>query len=32
IKHYNTSAAHIVESVNKSLKSLKTDYLDVLLK
>jgi predicted oxidoreductase len=31
IKHYDTSAAHIEASVNRSLKNLQTDYVDVLL-
>lgn len=31
IKHYDTSAAHIEASVNRSLANFKTDYLDVLL-
>ena len=31
IKSYNTSAAHIIESVNQSLINFGTDYLDVLL-
>ncbi len=31
IKHYDYSRNHIVNSVNQSLKNLKTDYLDVLL-
>ncbi|MES2829419.1 MAG: aldo/keto reductase [Bacteroidota bacterium] len=31
VNHYNTSAAHILKSVDTSLKSLKTDYLDVFL-
>jgi predicted oxidoreductase len=31
IKHYDTSAAHIVGSVHESLQRLGTDYLDVLL-
>lgn len=31
IKHYDTSARHIVESVERSLRQLSTDYLDVLL-
>ncbi|MCA1056531.1 aldo/keto reductase family oxidoreductase [Rossellomorea aquimaris] len=29
--HYNTSRKHIVESVEQSLKNLRTDYIDVLL-
>ncbi|WP_409253266.1 aldo/keto reductase [Bacillus sp. SCS-153A] len=29
--HYNTSKEHIIESTENSLKSLKTDYIDVLL-
>jgi predicted oxidoreductase len=29
--HYNTSKAHIIKSAEKSLTSLKTDYIDVLL-
>ncbi len=31
IKSYNTSAAHIIESVNQSLTNFGTDYIDVLL-
>ncbi|GAB4177536.1 MAG: aldo/keto reductase [Calditrichia bacterium] len=31
IKYYDTSFQHIVESVNRSLQNLRTDYLDVLL-
>lgn len=31
IKHYDTSAAHIVASVDRSLRNLSTDYIDVLL-
>jgi predicted oxidoreductase len=31
IKHYDYSQKHIVTSVEKSLKNLKTDYLDLLL-
>jgi predicted oxidoreductase len=31
IKHYDTSAAHVVASVESSLRALRTDYLDVLL-
>ena len=31
VKHYDTSSAYIVESVEKSLKYLSTDYLDLLL-
>lgn len=31
IKHYDTSAAHIIQSVENSLKNLHTNYLDVLL-
>lgn len=31
IKHYDTSKAHILASVDNSLKNLNTDYLDVLL-
>jgi len=30
-KHYNTSEAHILNSVEKSLNNLKTDYIDLLL-
>ncbi|MTI39625.1 aldo/keto reductase [Fulvivirga lutimaris] len=30
-KQYDTSKAHIIDSVNRSLKSLNTDYLDLLL-
>ena len=31
VKHYDTSKAHIVGSVENSLKDLNTDYLDLLL-
>ncbi|MGA7937679.1 MAG: aldo/keto reductase [Kovacikia sp.] len=31
IKHYDTSRAHILASVDNSLKQLQTDYLDLLL-
>ena len=31
IQHYDTSAAHIVASVEQSLRALGTDYLDLLL-
>jgi predicted oxidoreductase len=31
VKHYDTSAKHIIWSVENSLKNLKTDYLDLLL-
>lgn len=31
IKHYDSSAEHIIYSVEKSLKNLNTDYLDLLL-
>lgn len=31
IKHYDTSSKHILASVNHSLKSLRTDYIDLLL-
>ncbi|MET3647530.1 aldo/keto reductase [Phyllobacterium ifriqiyense] len=31
IKHYDTSSAHIRASVERSLKNLHTDYIDVLL-
>ena len=31
IKSYNTSAKHIKESVETSLKNLHTDYIDTLL-
>lgn len=31
VKHYDYSKAHIISSVNQSLKNLGTDYLDVLL-
>jgi predicted oxidoreductase len=31
IKHYDTSRAHILRSVDNSLKALRTDYLDLLL-
>lgn len=30
-KHYRYSASHIIESVNNSLRNLKTEYLDLLL-
>ena len=30
-KHYNTSNAHIVASVENSLRELRTDYIDLLL-
>ena len=29
--HYNTSSRHIIQSAENSLKSLKTDYIDLLL-
>ncbi|UII56749.1 aldo/keto reductase [Cytobacillus spongiae] len=31
VKHYDTSQAHILKSVENSLSRLKTDYIDVLL-
>jgi len=31
IKHYDTSKAHIIASVERSLKNLQTDYIDLLL-
>lgn len=31
VKHYDTSQAHIIASVDNSLKQLHTDYLDLLL-
>jgi predicted oxidoreductase len=31
IKHYNTSKEHIVQSVENSLRKLKTDYIDIFL-
>lgn len=31
IKHYDTSAAHIIKSVESSLKKLRTDYIDIFL-
>ena len=31
VKHYNTSFKHITESVENSLKRMKTDYIDILL-
>ena len=31
LKHYDTGAAHITASVERSLKNLRTDYLDLLL-
>lgn len=31
VKHYDTSAKHIISSVERSLKNLHTDYLDVFL-
>ncbi len=31
LKHYDTSSAHIVASVERSLRNLGTDYLDLLL-
>ena len=31
IQHYDTSASHILNSVENSLKNLKTDYIDLLL-
>ena len=31
VRHYNSSAKHITESVNNSLRNLKTDYVDLFL-
>jgi predicted oxidoreductase len=31
VRHYNTSAAHILKSLDTSLKNLKTDYIDIFL-
>jgi predicted oxidoreductase len=31
VKHINTSAEHITESVERSLKNLRTDYIDIFL-
>lgn len=31
VKHYDTSKEHIINSVENSLKNLKTDYIDLLL-
>ena len=31
VKHYNTSAEHIINSAENALKNLKTNYLDLLL-
>lgn len=31
VKHYDSSKGHIIASVNRSLRELQTDYLDVLL-
>lgn len=31
IKHYDTSAAHIVKSLDQSLRKLRTDYVDIFL-
>ncbi|MBC8052436.1 MAG: aldo/keto reductase [Sphingobacteriaceae bacterium] len=31
VKHYNTSREHIIESVDNSLRKLKTDYIDIFL-
>lgn len=31
IKHYDTSTSHILDSVDNSLKNLRTDYIDLLL-
>ena len=30
-RHYNTSASHVVMSVDQSLKKLRTDYIDIFL-
>ncbi|MXV14886.1 aldo/keto reductase [Hufsiella ginkgonis] len=31
VKHYNTSASHILQSVDNSLRKLRTDYIDIFL-
>ena len=31
VRHYNTSKAHILKSVDNSLKNLQTDYIDIFL-
>lgn len=31
VKHYNTSKEHILESVDNSLRKLRTDYIDIFL-
>lgn len=31
VKHYNTSREHIIESVDNSLRKLRTDYIDIFL-
>lgn len=31
VKHYNTSKEHILQSVDNSLRKLKTDYIDIFL-
>jgi predicted oxidoreductase len=31
LKHYDTSAHHIIQSAENSLKNLKTDYIDIFL-
>ncbi len=31
VKHYNTSRQHILQSVDSSLKKLRTDYIDIFL-
>lgn len=31
VKHYNTSKEHIIKSVEKTLKDLRTDHIDILL-
>jgi len=31
VRHYDTSAAHIIKSVESSLKKLRTDYIDIFL-
>jgi predicted oxidoreductase len=31
VKHYNTSAAHILKSVDNSLRKLRTEYIDIFL-
>ena len=31
VRHYNSSASHITETVNNSLRKLRTDYIDIFL-